>query len=140
MHSFVVYWTNSQSIRRGDDVKDEEQILAIEESGYAAIESGDAALLREILAPSFKATTAEGKVVDCDEWISLVTSAAVHGIHLRPHAATVTVSDGLAVVHREVTVLAETGPAPQPRRISYVTVYERRDGKWYVTLNSSRSA
>ena len=72
--------------------------------------------------------------------VALVTSAAAHGIPLRPHAATITISDGLAVVHREVTVLAETGPAPQPRRISYVTVYERRDGKWFVALNSARSA
>lgn len=116
----------------------EDDIFEIEAVGYSAIQAGDAALLRTLLAPSFSATTADGKSVTREEWIATVTAAAKHGISLRPHAPTITVSENLAIVHREVTVESATGPQAHTQRISYVTVYEYRDGRWYIALNSSR--
>jgi uncharacterized protein (TIGR02246 family) len=121
-------------------VTDEARILDLEATGYAAIQAGEANLLRQILAPDFLATTVDGKTLHRDEWIALVTTAATHGISLQPHPATLTVGVDIATVHREVTIATAAGAAPHPRRVSYVTVYERRDGRWRVVLNSSRPA
>jgi hypothetical protein len=117
---------------------DEARILEIEKIGYAAIESGDAALLEELLAPDFHATTADGLTLSRDEWIERVTAAARHGIRLRPGAATVTISSNLAIVHREVRVEVAAEATEPAARIGYVTAYERREGRWVVALNSAR--
>jgi len=114
---------------------DEEAILKTESAGYAAIQAADADLLRQILARDFVATTSEGATLHRDEWIAAVTAAARHGISLRPHTPVVTVGEGRAIVHRDVSVESPLGL----RRISYVTVYELRDGQWTIVLNSSRA-
>jgi len=127
-------WRNEITEKRKKDADDLIQGTKDWESRIPAdLNTAIARHLRE-----FVATTADGETLHRDEWILMITASAANGIRLRPWPATITLGDGRAVVHREVAVEMATGPGPEYRRISYVTVYELRDDHWLVILNSSR--
>lgn len=91
-----------------------------------SVRSSNVARFREILAPDFLCTSADGTLIDRDQFLAhaaLPTTA--HGLQV--HDVNVRVMGDAAVVHAATTF---THPDGRPGRGRYTDVWARRDGRW----------
>jgi ketosteroid isomerase-like protein len=91
-----------------------------------SVRSSNITRFREILAPDFLCTLADGTLIDRDQFLANAAApTTAHG--LRAHDVNVRVLGETAIVHAATTF---THPDGRPGRGRYTDVWARRDGRW----------
>lgn len=103
-----------------------ERLLALNAAYIRAVQQSDAATFREMLAPDFLCTHADGSFVDREEFLrqvaapARISNLAAHDVHVR-------IDGDFAVVHGRTTFTLPDGRAGDGR---YTDIYACRGGKW----------
>lgn len=105
---------------------DLERLLALNADYIRAVQQSDAATFREMLAPDFLCTQADGSFVDRDEFLRQAAVPAKIS-DLAAHDVLVRIDADFAVVHGRTTFTRGDGGAGEGR---YTDIYARRGGKW----------
>lgn len=91
-----------------------------------SVRRSDVIRFREILAPDFLCTLADGRLIDRDEFLVHAASpTTAHGLQV--HDVNVRVLGDTAIVHAATTF---THPDGRPGRGRYTDVWARRQGQW----------
>jgi ketosteroid isomerase-like protein len=105
---------------------DLERLLELNAQYIRAVQQSDAATFREMLAPDFLCTHADGSFVDREEFVRQVAAPAKIS-NLAAHDILVRIDGDFAVVHGRTTFTRPDGGAGEGR---YTDVYARRGDKW----------
>jgi ketosteroid isomerase-like protein len=105
---------------------DLERLLALNAEYIRSVQQSDAATFRQMLAPDFLCTHADGSFVDREEFLRQVAAPAKIS-NLAAQDVLVRIDGDFAVVHGRTTFTRPDGGAGEGR---YTDIYARRGGKW----------
>jgi uncharacterized protein (TIGR02246 family) len=108
------------------DAGDRALLSSLNDDYIDAVRTSNVSRFREILASDFLCTTADGTLIDRDQFLA---NAAVPttALDLQVHDVNVRVLGDAAVVHAATTFRHPDG---RPGRGRYTDVWSRRDGRW----------
>jgi uncharacterized protein (TIGR02246 family) len=109
--------------RAADDVA---TLVRLNADYIDAVRRSNVKRFSEILAPDFLCTTADGTLVDRDEFLAQAARPAT-AQGLKVHDVKVRLLGDTAIIHAATTF---TYPDGRPGRGRYTDVWARRDGRW----------
>lgn len=113
----------SASPRVADDVS---MLARLNDEYIESVRTSNVTRFREILAPDFLCTLADGTLIDRDQFLAnAATPTTAHGLQV--HDVNVRVLGDAAIVHAATTFTHADG---RPGRGRYTDVWARRDGRW----------
>ncbi len=113
------------------------RVLELEYSFIDACLSRDTQVLDSILADDFIFTDPNGVNLTKQEWLSDLASGDFRFETLNIEEAQVSVREDVATVQASIKVRAQSKKAGYKGRYSAMDIYERRGGRWQMTLSTA---
>ena len=115
--------SSSNDLPVADDVA---TLTRLNDDYIESVRSSNVSRFRDILAPDFLCTLADGTLIDRDQFLAnAATPRTAHDLQV--HDVNVRVLGDAAIVHAATTF---THPDGRPGRGRYTDVWARRDGRW----------
>jgi hypothetical protein len=122
-----------------DAEQDKQEILRVEAALCRAFETGDAAMLRASIDPTFTFVDSHGAITDLAKTAAEVESREPSYEEFRNHDQTVRLYGDAAVVTGITSVRGQSGADKFQADFTYTDTWIRRDGRWVmVATHASR--
>jgi hypothetical protein len=116
--------SSSSSTTTADVSKETEAVLAVEAQWLTAITAGDKPAIESILAPEFRHTNSDGKLLDRAAEMETIVPVS---FTMNPTEQIVTIVSDTAVIHG-VNTIVDGGKVLARER--FTDVFVKQDGKW----------
>jgi ketosteroid isomerase-like protein len=116
---------------------DQQQVTELEYRFIEACLTGDTEVLARILADDFIFTDPNGVNLTKREWLTGISSSDFRFESIEVEAVQVSVREELATVGADLKVKAQSKKAWYDGKYSALDIYEKRAGRWQMTLSTA---